>query len=96
MLNNSLASHSIPEDWLDSHLAPVPKPEKDPTSIKGYRIVTMQNTIGKLLEKIVARGLARELEEKDLLPPTLGSYRAGKDTWSNAAVFASDVYDAFE
>ena len=48
MLNDSLAKHSIPEEWLDSHLAPVPKPEKDHTSIKGYRIVTMQNTVGKL------------------------------------------------
>ena len=96
MLNSSLASHEIPDDWLDSHLSPVPKPEKDPTSIKGYRIVTMQNTVGKLLEKIVARRLARSIEEKDLLPSTLGSYRPGKDTWSNAAVFASDVYDAFE
>ena len=56
----------------------------------------MQNTVGKLLEKIVARRLARQLEEKGLLPPTLGSYRAGKDTWANAAVLASDVYDAFE
>ena len=96
MLNESLDSHTIPEDWLDSHLSPVPKPEKDPTSIKGYRIVTMQNTVGKLLEKIVARRLAIQLEEKDLLPPTLGSYRAKKDTWTNAAVLASDVYDAFE
>ena len=96
LLNDSLADHAIPEDWLDSHLSPVPKPEKDPTSIKGYRIVTMQNTVGKLLEKIVARRLARQLEEKGLLPPTLGSYRAGKDTWANAAVLASDVYDAFE
>ena len=96
MLNSSLANHEKPDDWPDSHLSPVPKPEKDPTSIKGYRIVTMQNTVGKLLEKIVARRLARQLEEKELLPPTLGSYRAGKDTWTNAAVFASDVYDAFE
>ena len=40
--------------------------------------------------------LADELEEKDLLPPTLGSYRRGKDTWMNAAVLASDVYDGFE
>ena len=38
-----------PEDWLDSHLSPEPKPGKDRTSIKGYRIITMQNTMGKLL-----------------------------------------------
>ena len=96
MLNDSLAEHHIPDEWLDSHLGPVPKPEKDHTSIKGYRIVTMQNTVGKLLEKIVARRLANQLEEDNLLPATLGSYRRGKDTWANAAVLASDVYDAFE
>ena len=56
----------------------------------------MQNTVGKLLEKIVARTLANQLEEDKLLPATLGSYRRGKDTWANAAVLASDVYDAFE
>ena len=96
VFNDSLASGEIPTDWLDSHLAPVPKPEKDPSKIASYRIITMQNTIGKLPEKIVARMLAQELEEKNLLPPTLGSYRRGKDTWMYAAVMASDVYDGFE
>ena len=91
MLNKSVAEQEIQEEWLDSHLAPVPKPDKDRTSIKGYRIVTMQNTVGKLLEKVVARRLAIQLEEDNLLPSTLGSYRTGKDTWANAAVLASDV-----
>ncbi len=71
------------------------KPDKDRTSIKGYRIVTMQNTVGKLLEKIVAKRLANQLEEDSLLSSTLGSYRPGKDTWANAAVLASEVLDAF-
>ena len=96
VLEKSLFEGEIPEDWLDSHLCPLPKPEKDPTKIASYRVITMQNTVGKLLEKIVAHKLATELEEKDLLPPTLGSYRKRKDTWMNAAVLASDVYDGFE
>ena len=96
LLTDSVNNSSIPDDWLDSHLSPVPKPGKDLSSIKGYRIITMQNTVGKLLEKIVAHRLAQQLEEKNLLPATLGSYRRGKDTWMNAAVLASDVYDAFE
>ena len=96
MLNKSLAEQEIPEEWLDSHLAPVPKPDKDRTSIKGYRIVTMQNTVGKLLEKIMAKRLANQLEEDSLLSSTLGSYRSGKDIWANAAVLASEVFDAFE
>ena len=95
-LNQSIAEQKIPEEWLDSHLAPVPKPDKDRTSIKGYRIVTMQNTAGKVLEKLIARRLSCQLENDNLLPATLGSYRVGKDTWANAAVLASDVYDAFE
>ena len=56
----------------------------------------MQNCIGKLLEKSVASRVAQDLEENDCLPPTLGSYRRGKETWMNAAVLASDVYDGFE
>ena len=51
VLNESLESGVIPNDWLDSHLAALPKPEKDHTKIAAYRIITMQNCIGKLLEK---------------------------------------------
>ena len=72
------------------------KPDKDCTSIKGYRIVTMQNTVGKLLEKIITKRLANQLEEFSLLSSTIGSYRSGKDTLANAAVLASEVFDAFE
>ena len=96
VLQKSIDEGEVPEDWLHSHLTPVPKPEKDPTKISSYRIITMQNAVGKFLEKIVARKLSIELEEKNLLPSTLGSYRQGKDTWANAAVLASDVYDGFE
>ena len=95
-LNDSLWSGVIPEDWLDSHLAAIPKPDKDSKKIASYRILTMQNTVGKLPEKIVARRLALELEEKGVLPPELGSYRSGKVTWMNAAALASDIYDGFE
>ena len=53
-LNKSLAYQNIPEEWLDSHLAPVQNLNKDGASIKGYRIVTMQITAGNVFEQIVA------------------------------------------
>ena len=31
--NESLETGDIPDDWLDSHLSPVLKPEKDPSKI---------------------------------------------------------------
>ena len=95
-MNDSLKNGFIPDDWLHSALSPIPKPDKDHGHISGFRIITMQNTVGKVLEKYVARNLMLELERKSLLPNTLGSYRPGKDTWANAAVLAADVYRAFE
>ena len=94
--NDSLDSDVIHYDWIDSHLTPVPKPDKDHSRITAYRIITMQNSVGKLLEKFVAGRLATELEEKNILSSELGSYRRGKVTWMNAAILASDVYDVFE
>ena len=95
-LDSSLKEGAIPEDWLHSHLAPIPKPGKDHSKIAGYRIITMQNTVGKLLEGIVARHISSQLETQKLLPSTLGSYRPRKDTWMNASVLAADVYEGFE
>ena len=46
ILIESVQDSKIPDDWLDSHLCPVPKPGKDLSSIKGYRIINKQNTIG--------------------------------------------------
>ena len=74
----------------------MPKPDKDCTSIKGYRIITMQNITRNVSEKIVARRLSCQLENDNLLPSTLGSNRVGKDTWANTAVLVSEVYDVFE
>ena len=51
-LNDSIWSGVIPDDWLYSHLAAIPKPDKDSTKTAAYRIITMQITVGKLPEKI--------------------------------------------
>ena len=44
----------------------------------------------------MGRSVAQDLEDNESLPSTLGSYRRGKETWMNAAVLASDIYDGFE
>ena len=56
----------------------------------------MQNTTGKLMERIVARKLAQDLERRNVLTPNQGGCRAGKSTWENAARFAYDVYEGFQ
>jgi hypothetical protein len=93
--NSSIESATISEEWLHSYLIPLPKPGKDHTKIQWYRIITMQNTIGKLLEKIIARKISCQFERLHLLPSTLGGYRPHRETWGNAAVFAHDAYEGF-
>ena len=84
----SFATGPVPEDWLHSYLKPIPKPEKDHSKLNGYRILKMQKTTEKLMERIVARKLAQDLERRNvLLPPNQGGYRAEKkNTWENSQV----------
>ena len=93
LYGESFATGQVPEDWSHSYLTTIPKPGKDHSKLNGYSMLTMQNTAGKLMERIVARKLARDLERRNELPPNKGGYRAGKkNTWENAVRFAFDVY----
>ena len=69
LYEESFTTGQVPEDWSHSYLKPIPKPGKDHSKLNGYRILTMQNTMGKLMEWIVARKLAQDLERKKLTSP---------------------------
>ena len=90
LYEESFATGPAPEDWSHSYLKPIPKPGKDHSKLNGYRILTMQNATRKLMEWIVVRTLAQDLERGNVLPPKQGGYGAGKNTWENAARFAYD------
>jgi hypothetical protein len=64
--NSSWKKGIIPEKWTDSYIGPVPKPHKDHRQLKGYRIITCQNVMGKIPEKVVARRITAFIEP--LLP----------------------------
>ena len=69
LYEESFATGQVPEDWSLSYLKPIPKPGKDHSKLNGYRIFTMKSTTGKLMERIVARKLAQDLERRNVLPP---------------------------
>ena len=91
--NKSWRSGSIPAVWTDAFLCPVPKPGKDHRLLRGSRIIVVQNCIGKLPEKVIARRIAKHIEP--MLPQGMGGYRSGRDTWVNAAALAADVWEGF-
>ena len=55
----NFATRQVREDWSHSYLMPIPKPGKDHSKLNGHRILTMQNTTGKLMERIVSGSLLR-------------------------------------
>ena len=56
----------------------------------------MQNATGMLMERIVARKLAQDLEGRNVLSPSQGEHRAEKATWENDSRFAYDIYKGFQ
>ena len=82
---------------LPSFLKPIPKPGKDHSQLNGYHILSMQNTIGKLMERITARKLAPQISRTGRYSLRIrGGFRPGKCSWENAAAFAYDVYEGYQ
>lgn len=73
----------IPEMWKKAHIILLLKPNKNNQDPKSYRPISLLSCLGKLLEKIMKKRLAQELEEKGLLPQHQAGFRAGKNTLYN-------------
>ena len=91
-LLNDLAEHikttlkegSIPLNWLDGNLSVLLKPNKDYRTLKGYRVITMANTLVKLCEKIATKRVTEELEKEVSLPKEVGGARPKRSTTSSS------------
>ena len=59
LIDKSLTAGEIPTDWRDCNLAILPKPSKDHSKLKGYRIITMSNVWIKMCEKVAAGRLVK-------------------------------------
>ena len=56
------------------------KPGKDPTNITSYRLITLLEVPGKILERIINDRLQGFLERNDKLHPCQYGFRKGRGT----------------
>ena len=63
LYEESFSTGQVLENWSHNYLKAVPKPGKDHSKL---------NTTGKLMERLVARKLAQDLEMRNVLLQTLG------------------------
>ncbi len=90
-MNSSLICGEVEEHERDCRQAVLPKPFKDHLQLKGYRIITMANIWIKLKEKVAARRLVKELEDKNLLPPEVGGAQPKRTTTSNVETVVHEM-----
>lgn len=65
--NNIFSSNVYPQSWKIAAVVPIPKPNKDPYSVNGYRPISLLPCISKTLEKIISRRIMWFLKAKNLI-----------------------------
>lgn len=69
-----------PSNFKVAKVIPILKSGKPPADARSYRPISLLNSIGKILEKIVYTRLTHVIEEKNLLPPVQFGFRKGHST----------------
>ena len=80
LYNQSFHTGVIPQNWKLGIVIPILKPDKPKEKVTSYRPITLLNTMGKLLERIIKRRMEFKLEKEVLLSGYQCGYRRGQGT----------------
>ena len=72
--NASLKLGHIPRKWKSAVVVLIAKEGKDWTSVKGYRPISLLSALAKMLERVVARRLLKEMRRRKILPDTQSAF----------------------
>jgi hypothetical protein len=85
-----------PKQWRGAKIVVLRKPGKPDYSVPGaYRPISLLNTLGKLLEAVIARRLSYLVEKHGLLPDTQFGGRPGRTTEQALLVLSNAVDQAW-
>ena len=70
----------FPKAWKHAKVIMIPKPNKDASSAKNYRPISLLSCLGKLFERLLAGRISKYLENKGLFNKNQSGYRRGKMT----------------
>jgi len=75
LFNSSLRIGHVPEIWKLANIVMLPKPGKDPLFPTNYRPISLLNSIGKVLEKLVCKRAQNFLTENNVIPDEQFGFR---------------------
>jgi Reverse transcriptase (RNA-dependent DNA polymerase)/Endonuclease-reverse transcriptase len=80
IFNGCLKYSYFPTCWKIANVIPILKPGKDPTDPKSYRPISLLDTLGKILERLILRRLKTFINDLRVLPDTQFGFREKHST----------------
>ena len=79
LFNFSLSTGKVPSLWKQANVTPVFK-KNDPSDVSNYRPISLLNTIGKVLEKIIHKYIYNFLKEHQVITTLQSGFIPGDST----------------
>lgn len=85
-----------PTAWRTATIVILQKPQKPDKTVPGaYRPISLLNTLGKLLEAVIAKRLSHYAEKHSLLPNTQFGGRPGRSTEQALLILVDAIWTAW-
>jgi hypothetical protein len=82
-----------PRQWKEATIVLLRKPGKsDYSNLSAYRLIALLNTLGKVLEAVIARRIRYAVEAHKLLPETQMGVRRGRSTETALYLLTEKIY----
>ncbi len=95
LLNRVWSDKKLPTPWLEAHIIPLLKPNKDPDDPSSYRPISLTNVLSKIMEKIVTKRLEWHLEQNNILDQHQNGFRKKRSTTDNLLHLQQEIIDGF-
>ncbi|KAM7297104.1 hypothetical protein ISCGN_022257 [Ixodes scapularis] len=92
-INDVWETGSVPDDWKESLVVPIPKPGKPPISIQNLRPISLTSNVCKLAERMVLGKILWQLETEDRFHHCQTGFRQGLSTQDNLLILYRDVLE---
>jgi hypothetical protein len=93
--NAILKTGHFPQHFKTARIIMLPKVGKNKSDTKNYRPISLTNTLGKIIEKIIKYRLQNHLEDNNFFSNSQHGFRAGKSTTDQLVKFIQHIYDGF-
>ena len=90
LFNFSVSHGKVPKLWKQANVSPIHK-KNDPPDISNYRPISLLNTVGKVLEKIVHKHLYNFFQEHHIITSLQSGFVPGDSTVNQVV----DIYNTF-